>query len=151
MHSHILIATDGSEASAAAVEYGIALAKAVGAKITGLIVSRPAGVTVDVASHGDPRANAAQNELTKVADYAASAGISCDVVHAEHDHPYQAIIDTANSRGCDLIVMGSHGRRGLSAVLLGSETAKVLTHSNIPVLVCRGPSSGLFPAYFAAS
>jgi nucleotide-binding universal stress UspA family protein len=59
------------------------------------------------------------------------------VIHAEHEHPYSAIIDAANKAGCDLIAMASHGRRGLSAVVLGSETVKVLTHSNIPVLVYR--------------
>ena len=59
------------------------------------------------------------------------------MIHAEHEHPYSAIIDAGNKNGCDLIAMASHGRRGLSAVVLGSETVKVLTHSNIPVLVYR--------------
>ena len=62
----------------------------------------------------------------------------CDVVQVEHEHPYEAIIDTAKKKGCDVIVMASHGRRGVSAVVLGSETVKVLTHSNIPVVVVRG-------------
>ena len=70
---------------------------------------------------------------------AAAAGVSCDLVHVEHEQPYQAIIDTAQNRGCDAIHMASHGRRGLSAILLGSETLKVLTHSTIPVIVCRRP------------
>ena len=61
------------------------------------------------------------------------------LVHIEHEHPYKAIIDTAQSRGCDAIEMASHGRRGMSAVLLGSETLKVLTHSTIWVIVCRRP------------
>jgi nucleotide-binding universal stress UspA family protein len=63
--------------------------------------------------------------------------VSCETLHVEHEHPYRAIIDTANQRGCDLIVMASHGRRGVSAIVLGSETVKVLTHSTIPVLVYR--------------
>jgi nucleotide-binding universal stress UspA family protein len=70
-------------------------------------------------------------------EVAAAAGVSCETVHVEHEHPYQAIIDTANQRGCDLIVMASHGRRGVSAIVLGSETVKVLTHSTVPVLVYR--------------
>ena len=93
----------------------------------------------------------AAKHLGQVNDVAVEAGVSCNVMHAEHEHPYQAIIDAANERGCDLIVMASHGRRGISAILLGSETVKVLTHSKIPVLVCRGSRSGLFPPYFAAS
>ena len=70
---------------------------------------------------------------------AAAAGVACDVVHIEHEHPYKAIIDIAQDRGCDAIQMASHGRRGISAILLGSETLKVLTHSTIPVIVCRRP------------
>jgi nucleotide-binding universal stress UspA family protein len=65
-------------------------------------------------------------------------------VQVEHDHPYLAIIDIAAKKSCDLIVMASHGRRGISAVVLGSETAKVLTHSSIPVLVVRPPSQPYF-------
>ncbi len=65
------------------------------------------------------------------------AGVDCDVLHVEHEQIYQAIIDAAEARRCDLIVMASHGRRGVSAVVLGSETVKVLTHSKIPVLVYR--------------
>jgi nucleotide-binding universal stress UspA family protein len=68
---------------------------------------------------------------------ANSAGVACEVLHVEHEQIYQAIIDAASARSCDLIVMASHGRRGVSAVVLGSETVKVLTHSKIPVLVYR--------------
>jgi nucleotide-binding universal stress UspA family protein len=70
---------------------------------------------------------------------AAAAGVECDLAHVEDEHPYKAIINTAQKRGCDAIQMASHGRRGISAVLLGSETLKVLTHSTIPVIVCRRP------------
>jgi nucleotide-binding universal stress UspA family protein len=76
--------------------------------------------------------------LKVATDAAAAAGVPCDVVQVEREHPYEAIIDTARKKGCDAIVMASHGRRGVSAVVLGSETVKVLTHSNIPVVVVRG-------------
>jgi nucleotide-binding universal stress UspA family protein len=75
--------------------------------------------------------------LKAAKDAATAAGVACDVVQVEHEHPYETIIDTARKRGCDAIVMASHGRRGVSAVVLGSETVKVLTHSNIPVVVVR--------------
>jgi nucleotide-binding universal stress UspA family protein len=76
------------------------------------------------------------NEGKKIA---TAAGVECDLVHIENEHPYKAIIETAQNRCCDVIQMASHGRRGMSAVLLGSETLKVLTHSTIPVIVCRRP------------
>ena len=79
----------------------------------------------------------AEKVLDTVAAAAKSAGIDCETLHIEHEHVYQAIIDAAAARKCDLIVMASHGRRGVSAVVLGSETVKVLTHSKIPVLVYR--------------
>jgi nucleotide-binding universal stress UspA family protein len=68
---------------------------------------------------------------------AQAAGVACETIQIEHEHPYQAIINTAGSKGCDLIVMASHGRHGISAIVLGSETVKVLTHCKIPVLVHR--------------
>src|SRR6516162_8431391 len=79
----------------------------------------------------------AEKVLGGVLPAAGSADVSCETAHVEHEHPYQAIIDTAASKGCDLILMASHGRRGVAAVVLGSETVKVLTHSKIPVLVYR--------------
>jgi nucleotide-binding universal stress UspA family protein len=79
----------------------------------------------------------AEKVLGTVSAGAKSAGVGCETLHVEHQHVYQAIIDAAAARRCDLIVMASHGRRGLSAVVLGSETVKVLTHSKIPVLVYR--------------
>jgi nucleotide-binding universal stress UspA family protein len=77
----------------------------------------------------------AEKILSAVATQAA--GVACETIQVEHEHPYQAIINTADSKGCDLIVMASHGRRGISAIVLGSETVKVLTHCKIPVLVHR--------------
>ena len=85
----------------------------------------------------------AKEHLEQVKD-AAKAGVNCDTLHVEHEHPFQAIIDTAKMKGCDLIVMASHGRRGLSAIVLGSETVKVLTYSTIPVLVYRESPPKLF-------
>ena len=79
----------------------------------------------------------ADQNLDVAKKIAEAAGIPCDVVHVAHEHPYQAIIDTARDRRCDAILMASHGRRGMSAIVLGSETLKVLTHSIIPVIVYR--------------
>ena len=76
--------------------------------------------------------------LKVATDAAAAAGVPCDVVQVEREHPYETIIDTARKRGCDAIVMASHGRRGVSAIVLGSETVEVLTHSSTPVVVVRG-------------
>jgi nucleotide-binding universal stress UspA family protein len=159
MHRHILIPTDGSDLSKQAIEYGIALAKAVNAQVTGLTVSTPfhaftvdSGTLTDTPeSYKKRTTEVVAKHLRQVNEVAVEAGVNCNVVHAEHEHPYQAIIDVANEKGCDLIVMASHGRRGISAILLGSETVKVLTHSNVPVLVCREPRSRLFPPSFAAS
>jgi nucleotide-binding universal stress UspA family protein len=79
----------------------------------------------------------AQKVLASVSAAAKLAGVASETLHIEHEHIYQAIIDAASARRCDLIVIASHGRRGVSAVVLGSETVKVLTHSKIPVLVYR--------------
>jgi nucleotide-binding universal stress UspA family protein len=144
MYSNILIATDGSELAGKAVQHGIALAKLVGAKATVLTVSPPFRTfTTDTqmiedlsARYRERMQQHAEKILATVADTAQVAGVTCETVHY-HAHPYQAIIDTAASKGCDLIVMASHGRHGLAAIVLGSETVKVLTHSQIPVLVCR--------------
>lgn len=75
--------------------------------------------------------------LATIANAAKAPGMPCEAVKVSHEHPYEAIIDTAKTKGCDLIAMASHGRRGVSAIVLGSETVKVLTHSKIPVLVYR--------------
>jgi nucleotide-binding universal stress UspA family protein len=143
MYTHILIPTDGSDLSRKAIRHGIALAKAVNAKVAAVTVSMPFHVfSVEPATVTDTPETYQKRMATIAAKYlgevvAAGAGVSCETVHVEHEHPYQAIIDTANRRGCDLIVMASHGRRGVSAIVLGSETVKVLTHSTIPVLVYR--------------
>jgi nucleotide-binding universal stress UspA family protein len=143
MYTNILIATDGSELAGEAVQHGIALAMRIGAKVTVLTVSPPFQVfSIDLEMIEDTTAHyqariqqRAEKILGRVAQLAQAVGVECEMVHFEHEHPYQAIIDTAVSRGCDLIVMASHGLRGISAVVIGSETVKVLTHSKIPVLV----------------
>ena len=144
MYTNMLIATDGSELAGNAVQHGIALAMRIVAKVTVLTVSAPFHVfTTDLemvledtaAQYQAGMQQRAEKILGAVAHLAQAAGVACETVHVEHEHPYQAIIDTAASRGCDLIVMASHGRRGISAIVLGSETVKLLTHSKIPVLV----------------
>jgi nucleotide-binding universal stress UspA family protein len=145
LYSHILIPTDGSELSDKAIDQGLALAKAVGAKVSILrVTSQPTpmvyeGVVVALPTEElrQEIANSVEQYFTTVRAKAAKAGVSAETLHVEDDVPWQTIIDTAKSKGAELIVMASHGRRGISAVLLGSETQKVLTHSTIPVLVCR--------------
>jgi nucleotide-binding universal stress UspA family protein len=145
MYANVLIPTDGSELAGKAVAHGIALAKRIGARITVLTVSPPFHVfTANTQMIEDSEAGyktrmqqQAEKTLSAVGDAAIAAGVACDTFSVENEHPYQAIIDTAASKGCDLIVMASHGRHGLSAIVLGSETVKVLTHCKIPVLVHR--------------
>src|SRR5271169_3396600 len=145
MYRNILIPTDGSDLAGKAVEHGIVLAKRIGARTTVLTVLPPFRVfTTDTqmiedtpAQHKARMQEYAQKTLGIVAQAAQAASVACETVQVEHEHPYRAIIDTAGSKGCDLIVMASHGRHGISALVLGSETVKVLTHSKIPVLVPR--------------
>ena len=152
MHRHILIPTDGSELSQNAIDYGTALAKSVNAKVTVLTVSTPfhafvvePGMVTDTPEHYGKRMATLAAKYLKVAKEAAvAAGVNCETMHIEHDQPYLAIIETAARKSCDLIVMASHGRRGISAIVLGSETVKVLTHTTIPVLVVRAPHQGFF-------
>ena len=145
MYRHVLIAIDGSEYSLRAAAHGLALAKSMSAKasvITVMPTWRAVGLSEVAVGHfeeeyqGRARAEGEQR-LAKVAALAAEAGVPCESVQVTHEHPYQAIIYEAGTRGCDLIVVGSHGRRGVAGLLLGSEATKVLTHSNIPVLVYR--------------
>jgi nucleotide-binding universal stress UspA family protein len=145
MYKHILIATDGSDLSRKAVEAGLKLAAQLHARVTGVTVSPPFHAlslapsqaeysTTGYREHADREA---QRILGEMREWAVAANVSCETVHAVHDHPWQAIIHTARTRNCDLITMASHGRRGVTAVVLGSETLRVLTHSTIPVLVYR--------------
>ncbi len=145
MYSHIMMPTDGSELAEKAVQHGIALAKALAARITVLTVTPPFHtLTTDAQMIEDTLAaykarmqKNAEKILGDAGRQAQAAGVACGTVHVEHEHPYLAIIETAESKPCDLIVMASHGRHGIAAIVLGSETVKVLTHSKIPVLVYR--------------
>jgi nucleotide-binding universal stress UspA family protein len=145
MYKNILIPTDGSDLAAKAVQHGIKLAKSLAAKVTVLTVTVPYHIfTVETNMIEDTPAEytrQAQSDAEKVlvaaGAKAKAAGVLCETVQVEQEHVYQAIIDTAQSKGCDLIVMASHGRRGVAAIVLGSVTVKVLTDSRIPVLVHR--------------
>jgi nucleotide-binding universal stress UspA family protein len=145
MYKHVMIPTDGSELSTKAVEAGLQLAARLGAQVTAMTVSEPfhtlsfspSQVEYMPAAYRQHAQMAAQRILGEVRAKAEAASVACDTVWVEHEHPYMAIIDTARSRNCDLIVMASHGRRGVAAVVLGSQTVKVLTHSTIPVIVYR--------------
>ena len=159
MYNHILIPTDGSELSKLALYEGVALAKALGARVTVVTVTTPFHVftanpymiTDTPGKYREHMAALAGQYLDVAKKIAAAAGVPCALVHIEHEQPYQAIIETAQDRGCDVIQMASHGRHGQLAILLGSETLKVLTHSPIPVIVCRRPRLGiLFGEPFAA-
>jgi nucleotide-binding universal stress UspA family protein len=145
MFKHILVPTDGSDLAAKAVEHAIIFAKEISAKITAVTVIEPFHLLsvapsqleytpLEYRKHAEAYA---ETVLGGVSAAANSAGVGCATLHVEHEQVYQGIIDAASARGCDLIVMASHGRRGVSAVVLGSETVKVLTHSKIPVLVYR--------------
>ena len=145
MFKHLLLPTDGSEFSASAIQKGLQFAKAMGATVTGLYVmpelhtrSYQAEVPPDAMERfaRDSKTHAVQ-VLAVVAEAAKAAGVACDTAYATNDHPFEAIVSTALAKGCDLIVMASHGRKGIKGFLLGSETQKVLTHSKIPVLVLR--------------
>ena len=148
MYRHILIPTDGSELAHRAVVHGLALAKAVGARVTALTVeasfnvygvpaSQVTRMSAAFGEHAEQAKAHGARILQGVADEAKALGVPCETAQMIQDHPYDAIVAAAKERGCDLIVMASHGRGGIAAIVLGSVTTKVLTHTAIPVLVCR--------------
>ncbi len=150
MFKHILLPTDGSKLSDKVVKQAIKMAKAMGAKITAIHVmpdyaryvseryNVPAAIAAPVKRKYKEEAAALSEEiLDQVCAAGAAAGVDCARVSVTGDSPYEAIIKQATVSGCDLIVMASHGRKGLQSMLLGSETQKVLVYSKIPVLVCR--------------
>ena len=144
MYKHLLIATDGSELAGKAVATGLKLAKALGTKVTAVTVTEAWAAMVPgegafVFPVEEYERAAAQNAARVLADVAAQAqklGVACETVHVT-EFPAEGILLTAKDKGCDLIVMASHGRRGISRVLLGSQAVRVLTHSTVPVLICR--------------
>ena len=148
MFKHILLPTDGSKLSERAVQKGLELAQAVGARVTAMHAipefrmmadeSFVLPTTVDIKKRYEKESKArAEKLLAKITDRAKEAGVKADGVCVLGDVPYVAIIEACKKNKCDVIVMASHGRRGMSGLLLGSETSKVLTHSKVPVLVVR--------------
>jgi nucleotide-binding universal stress UspA family protein len=145
MFKHLLIPTDGSELSEAAIQAGIQFAKSVNAKVTGfhampkfhVLAYGPEMVTDTRQEFARDCKAHADRFLAVIVQAAKAADVPCEIVLQTSDQPYEAIIATAKEKGCDLIMMASHGRHGVQAFLLGSETQKVLTHSKIPVLVFR--------------
>jgi len=145
MFRHILLPTDGSPLSEIAMREGIQLAKNINARVTGFCVIpklRYFSYNSEIGPEFEKQAAAAvQAEVNKnllaIENAAKAAGVPCETAQEKSDQPYEAIIQAAQKRECDLIIMASHGRRGVQGLLLGSETQKVLTHSRIPVLVYR--------------
>jgi nucleotide-binding universal stress UspA family protein len=146
MYKHILVPTDGSALSLKAARAAAKLAAKLKAKVTALYVMAPYAVgstSEDIVYRAAYSLREYEKQMASIADKALAGVASalnrtpCEKISRTHVHPWEAIIDAAKSRKCDLIVMASHGRRGLAGLLLGSETQKVLTHSKTPVLVCR--------------
>lgn len=148
MYAHIMLPLDGSELSLKAVLEGIALAKTLNSKLTLITVVSPyhTGVTVPFTSniahdieksHDEEAKKAAQKLHADMSARAKSEGVQCESLVAFGDSIYEQIVESAEKLSCDLIVIASHGRRGLEGLLLGGETVKVLTHTKIPVLVVR--------------
>jgi nucleotide-binding universal stress UspA family protein len=144
---NILVPTDGSALSRKAIKRAVQLAKGQKARVTGLYVAPPwqpiadgegwTGATLSPRQHADSIKKAADRYLAVLKRAAAAAGVPCSYAYVTGDYPYLEIVKAAHRNRCDLILMASHGRRGISRLLLGSETSKVLAHSNVPVLVCR--------------
>lgn len=147
MFKHILVPTDGSELSRATAKRAVSFAKEAGARITAFyakpeypIAYFGEGALIDPTTpekFTEMAEQQASEFLNEVSVWCEEAGVQCDTVSATSDIPYEAIIEAAEKSGCDLIFMASHGRRGITGLLLGSETNKVLTHSKVPVLVYR--------------
>lgn len=148
MYNNILIPTDGSELAKKAVEHGLALAKTSNAAV--IFVTATAdwsatqmaelverGVAEPVQDYESKAAAWASRVLAECEERARTMGVSCTTVHVKDKAAADAIVETAKSKGCDLIVISSHGRGGVGRMLLGSVATKVLTYSTIPVLVCR--------------
>jgi nucleotide-binding universal stress UspA family protein len=144
MFKRILVPTDGSDITAKAIDTAIALAKSLDAKLYTISVKEPFPYSAISEMQPTPpqeffdaQERIAAKRVQTVVGAAAAAGVTCQAHTMEALHPWEAIIDHAKRLECDLLVMASHGRRGVSALLLGSETQKVLTHSKVPVLVVR--------------
>jgi nucleotide-binding universal stress UspA family protein len=146
MYKHVLLPTDGSQLSNVAIDSGLQFCKAVGARVTGLYVileRQPdsfedyAPVDVKTPNAAELGAEEARQYLHAIEARAQAAGVPCETMSLRNASPHQAIIQAARLRGCDLIIMASHGRKGITGELVGSETARVITNCKIPVLVYR--------------
>ena len=143
MYTHILISTDGSELAQRGVDHGLSLAKALGSKVTIVTVTEPfpilamgdGGWAPDFKGYEAGQTEFAEGILSAVKASAAKMRVEVNTVHVPNGHPASAIVDTAQKLGCNLIVMASHGRRGIKKVLLGSQTSEVLVTATVPVLV----------------
>lgn len=148
MYRNILIATDGSDLASKAVDHGVMLAKGIGASVIFVTVTEfgsaiemaaesSRGISNPMEKYEEMALKSAQKILAAAKASAQGAGIECETLHVPDSAPAEGIIATANEKGCDLIVMASHGRRGLNRLVLGSETVEVLAYSKVPVLVLR--------------
>ena len=144
MYTRILVATDGSDITSKAVQAAIGLARLSGGSLVAISVKEPFPYSaisemqpVPPQDFYDAQERIAAQRIKEVIGAAEASGLKCDGFTVEAIHPWEAILDHAKTAGCDLIVMASHGRRGMAALLLGSETSRVLTHSELPVLVVK--------------
>ena len=145
MFKRILVPTDGSDITRRRSQTAIGAGQArVGAELYAISVKEPFPYSaisemqpVPPQEFFDAQERIAGERVKAVVDAASAAGVTCQAHTVEALHPWEAILDHAKTQGCDLIVMASHGRRGVAALLLGSETQKVLTHSTLPVLVVK--------------
>jgi len=145
MLDHILIPTDGTELSARAAAFAVQLAKKMAAKVTAVTVTTPADAMMvgevriirNAEEYEERMSASARAILDVIGKLAVDANLPCEKLHVRSESPWHGILETAKSRKADMIVMASHGRRGLSAMLIGSETQKVVNHSHIPVTIYR--------------
>lgn len=145
MYKTILVATDGSEISQRAVAQGIALAAALKARIVGVTVTPPwygeavaeTALNFPIEAYAKAANDSADRSLSSLAALAKSSGVECKTVHLADKFADEGVLEVARAENCDLIVMGSHGRRGLRAFLLGSQSSAVIAQSDLPVLLCR--------------
>lgn len=149
MYKHILLSTDGSDVAQRGIDHGLSLAKALGAKVTIVTATEPfpypsravaagwVASDAEMAIYEKAQKEFAEGVLKAAKEAAGKVGVQAETLHATGTHPATAIIETAKAEECSLIVMSSHGRRGLGRLLLGSQTTEVLAHSPVPVLVVR--------------
>lgn len=145
MFHHILVATDGSQCAERAIMHGLSLAKSLGAKVTAATVTdmiptgpyTPIPFPSDIARYEATAAASAEKILDRVRESARAIGLICETEHIVDRPPAEGILAACEQRGCDLIVMGSHGRHGLVQLILGSQASRVVTQSRVPVLICR--------------